>query len=52
MKAFVLSSDVARQTVGAAFAAKKVDVNGTSITLGIWVGEEQQEFLWSHTRSY
>jgi len=24
-------------TVGAAFGAKKVEVNGTSITLGIWV---------------
>jgi len=34
-------------TVGAAFGAKKVDVNGTSITLGIWdtAGAERYESM-------
>ena len=33
------------QTIGAAFGAKKVSVQGESVTLGIWVGGGQRNTL-------
>ena len=40
-----IDSDVCfpSQTIGAAFGAKKVSVQGESVTLGIWVRSGQQK---------